>query len=77
MSNNKGSGRSLFKRRRKLGAYDWFDYLNTAMMLLLCVVMLYPMWHVVCASLSDGVELMKILDAIYESARTGHEALIK
>ncbi len=59
MSNNKGGGSSLFKRRRKLGAYDWFDYLNTAMMLLLCVVMLYPMWHVVCASFSDGVELMK------------------
>lgn len=25
----------------------------------------------------DGVELMKILDAIYESARTGHEVIIK
>ncbi len=25
----------------------------------------------------DGVEIMKILDAIYESARTGHEVIIK
>jgi predicted dehydrogenase len=24
----------------------------------------------------DGVEIMKILDAIYESARTGHEVTI-
>ena len=25
----------------------------------------------------DGVEVMKILDAIYESAKTGHEVVIK
>ena len=25
----------------------------------------------------DGVELMRILDAIYESAETGHEVVIK
>ena len=25
----------------------------------------------------DGVELMKILDAIYESSKTGHEVIIK
>ena len=24
----------------------------------------------------DGVEMMKILDAVYESARTGHEVII-
>lgn len=29
------------------------------------------------APAEDGVELMKILDAIYESARTGHEVIIK
>lgn len=29
------------------------------------------------ASAEDGLEVMKILDAIYESARTGHEVLIK
>ena len=29
------------------------------------------------ASAEDGVELMKILDAIYESAETGHEVIIK
>lgn len=29
------------------------------------------------APAEDGVELMKILDAVYESAKTGHEALIK
>lgn len=29
------------------------------------------------APATDGVELMKILDAIYESARTGHEIIIK
>lgn len=29
------------------------------------------------APAADGVTLMKILDAIYESARTGHEALIQ
>lgn len=28
------------------------------------------------ASAEDGVEIMKILDAIYESARTGHEVVI-
>ena len=25
----------------------------------------------------DGVEIMKILDAIYDSAKTGHEVVIK
>ena len=29
------------------------------------------------ASAEDGLEIMKILDAIYESARTGHEVIIK
>ena len=29
------------------------------------------------APAADGVVLMKILDAIYESARTGHEVVIK
>ncbi len=29
------------------------------------------------ASAEDGLEVMKILDAIYESARTGHEVVIK
>lgn len=29
------------------------------------------------APAEDGVEIMKILDAIYESARTGHEVIIK
>ena len=29
------------------------------------------------ASAQDGLEVMKILDAIYESARTGHEVVIK
>ncbi|MBQ8813416.1 MAG: Gfo/Idh/MocA family oxidoreductase [Lachnospiraceae bacterium] len=29
------------------------------------------------ASAEDGLEIMKILDAIYESARTGHEVVIK
>ena len=34
--------------------------------------------HVECkAPAKDGVVLMKILDAIYESARTGHEVIIK
>lgn len=34
--------------------------------------------HVPCISPGeDGVELMKILDAIYESAKTGHEVIIK
>ena len=25
----------------------------------------------------DGVEMMKILDAVYESAATGHEVILK
>ena len=29
------------------------------------------------ASAEDGLVVMKILDAIYESARTGHEVIIK
>ncbi len=29
------------------------------------------------APAEDGVEMMKILDAVYESARTGHEVIIK
>jgi len=29
------------------------------------------------ATADDGIEVMKILDAIYESARTGHEVIIK
>ncbi len=29
------------------------------------------------ATAEDGIEIMKILDAIYESARTGHEVILK
>ena len=29
------------------------------------------------ATAEDGLEIMKIIDAIYESARTGHEVIIK
>ena len=29
-----------------------------------------------CAKAEDGIEVMKILDAIYESARTGHEVIL-
>ena len=29
------------------------------------------------APAEDGIELMRILDAIYESARTGHEVILK
>lgn len=35
-----------------------FQVCNTVFLLLLSVVMLYPMWHVVMASLSDSGELM-------------------
>ena len=28
------------------------------------------------APAEDGVELMRILDAVYESARTGHEVIL-
>lgn len=48
------------KRKKKLGHYDWFDYLNTVLMIVLSAIMLYPMWYVVCASFSNGVELMKL-----------------
>ena len=57
---SKKNGSSLVKRKRKLGAYDWFDYLNTILMILLCFVMIIPMWYVVCASFSDGVALMSL-----------------
>lgn len=60
MSSNKRGGGFRIKSRHKLGGYDWFDYLNAVLMILLSVVMLYPMWYVVCASFSDGVELMKL-----------------
>ena len=29
------------------------------------------------APAEDGVQIMKILDGIYESARTGHEVILK
>lgn len=34
-----------------------FDGLNAAVMVLLCVVMLYPIWFVVCSSISDPMRL--------------------
>ncbi len=57
MANGKKKG-GLPTRQKKLGSYDWFDYLNTIGFIILSVIMLYPMWYVVCASFSDGVELM-------------------
>ena len=57
MANGKKKS-GLLTRQKKLGSYDWFDYLNTIFMIALSVVMLYPMWHVVCASFSNGTKLM-------------------
>ena len=34
-----------------------FDFFNMIFLMFLCVVMFYPMWHVVCASFSDANEL--------------------
>ena len=59
MANSKKKD-GLLTRHKKLNSYDWFDYLNTIGMIILCVVMFYPMWYVVCASFSDGIELMSI-----------------
>lgn len=36
-----------------------FDSINIFFLLFLCVIMLYPLYHVFMASLSDGFELMK------------------
>ena len=33
--------------------------------------------YIVHTHVNDGVDMMAILDAIYESARTGHELIIK
>lgn len=37
-----------------------FDTFNVVLMLLLSIVMIYPMWYVVCASLSDSSELLRL-----------------
>ena len=34
-----------------------FDFFNMIFLIFLCVIMFYPMWHVVCASFSDANEL--------------------
>lgn len=34
-----------------------FDIFNAVFMVFLCFVMLYPLWHVICASFSDGRQL--------------------
>ena len=35
-----------------------FDFFNVLIMLLLMLATLYPFWHVVCASFSDGGTLL-------------------
>jgi len=35
-----------------------FDFFNVCFMLILMLVMVYPLWHVACASLSDGTTLL-------------------
>lgn len=35
-----------------------FDVCNVIFMLILMIVMVYPLWHVACASLSDGTALL-------------------
>lgn len=41
-----------------------FDIFNVLFMLVLSVIMLYPMWYVLCASLSNGNRLIGHLDAL-------------
>lgn len=42
-----------------------FNLFNICFMLLLCFVMIYPIWYVVCASFSDGDLLLGRSDAIF------------
>lgn len=35
-----------------------FDFINCLFMILLCIIMAYPVWHVVMASLSDNTSLI-------------------
>ena len=42
-----------------------FNLFNICLMLLLCFVMIYPIWYVVCASFSDGDLLLGRSDAIF------------
>ena len=35
-----------------------FDICNIIFMLIFMIVMVYPLWHVACASLSDGTTLL-------------------
>lgn len=36
-----------------------FDCFNLLLMLMICVIMLYPLWYVVCCSFSDPMKLMQ------------------
>lgn len=50
---------------RKSVSQRIFDAFNVLFMLLLSVIMLYPMWYVVCASLSNGNRLVANTDMLF------------
>ena len=50
---------------RKSVSQRVFDAFNVLFMLILSVIMLYPMWYVVCASLSNGNRLVANTDMLF------------
>ncbi len=38
--------------------FTWFDYCNYIFLALFSVTMMYPLWHMLCASVSNGYDLM-------------------
>ncbi|GGO01076.1 carbohydrate ABC transporter permease [Saccharibacillus kuerlensis] len=49
----------MFGLKRKTSGEQIFDTLNTAAMLLICFVTLYPIWYVLVNSLNEGTDAMR------------------
>lgn len=43
-----------------------FDVLNVVLMLIIAVIMIYPMWYVLCASFSNSNELLKLDGVLFK-----------
>ena len=54
------------KNQIKRSTFDkWFDIINTTLLIMLGIVMLYPMVYVLLASLSDPIEFMRHKGALW------------
>jgi ABC-type glycerol-3-phosphate transport system permease component len=62
-----GTGQHQLRRNTRLGA---FDLLNYALLIALAITMLYPLWHVLIASLVDKAEYYATTVFFYPKAPT-------